>query len=134
MAAAIRSELPLSPRRSGNAVRGGRSFGSRHRQHASCDACGGTLTWGTCEWLVAPYGEVAWVRNARAAARVTLNRGRRSQTVRLVTAEGDEAGRILKRYVTDVPIARPFFDARPDSPVDAFIAEADRHPVFRLME
>ena len=45
-------------------------------------------------WLVAPYGEVGWVRNVRAAGRVTLQRGH--------SAEGD------------------------------FIAEAPRHPVFRL--
>jgi deazaflavin-dependent oxidoreductase (nitroreductase family) len=29
-------------------------------------------------WLVAPYGEVSWVRNARAARQVTLSRGRHS--------------------------------------------------------
>ena len=29
----------------------------------------------THRWLVAPYGEVAWVRNARAAGQVTLSRG-----------------------------------------------------------
>jgi deazaflavin-dependent oxidoreductase (nitroreductase family) len=28
-------------------------------------------------WLVAPYGDVAWVRNTRAAGRVSLRRGRR---------------------------------------------------------
>jgi deazaflavin-dependent oxidoreductase (nitroreductase family) len=27
-------------------------------------------------WLVAPYGAVSWVLNARAAGRVTLRRGR----------------------------------------------------------
>ena len=34
-------------------------------------------------WLVAPYGEVGWVRNARAAEQVTLTRGRRFETVRI---------------------------------------------------
>ncbi|KGM15674.1 hypothetical protein N867_06475, partial [Actinotalea fermentans ATCC 43279 = JCM 9966 = DSM 3133] len=28
-------------------------------------------------WLVAPYGAVSWVRNARAAGVVTVRRGRR---------------------------------------------------------
>ena len=32
-------------------------------------------------WLVAPYGEVGWVRNARAAGAVTLTRGRRVEIV-----------------------------------------------------
>src|SRR5919108_2371918 len=32
-------------------------------------------------WLVAPYGEVNWVRNARAAGRITLSRGRHTKSV-----------------------------------------------------
>ena len=35
-------------------------------------------------WLVAPYGPVDWVRNDRAAGRVKLSRGRRSETVRVI--------------------------------------------------
>jgi hypothetical protein len=35
-------------------------------------------------WLVAAYGPGNWVRNARAAGEVTLSRGRRSQTYRVV--------------------------------------------------
>jgi deazaflavin-dependent oxidoreductase (nitroreductase family) len=38
---------------------------------------------GNQRWLVAPYGAVNWVRNARAAGQVTLTRGRRSETVRI---------------------------------------------------
>ncbi len=40
-------------------------------------------------WLVAPYGEANWVRNARVAGRVTLSRGGRSQPVS-VTQLGPE--------------------------------------------
>lgn len=87
---------------------------------------------GTNRWLVAPYGEVAWVRNARAADQVTLSRGHRSETVGLVELGPAEAAPILKQYVTSVPITRPFFDARPDSPLEARVAEAPRHPVFRI--
>lgn len=87
---------------------------------------------GAARWLVAPYGEVGWVRNARAAGEVTLSRGRRSETVRIVELSAAEAGPVLKRYATDVPITRPFFDARHDAPVAAFVAEAPRHPVFRI--
>jgi deazaflavin-dependent oxidoreductase (nitroreductase family) len=87
---------------------------------------------GTHRWLVAPYGEVAWVRNARAAGQVTLSRGRRLETVGIVELGPAEAAPVLKQYVTEVPITRPFFDARPDSPLEAFIAEAPRHPVFRI--
>jgi deazaflavin-dependent oxidoreductase (nitroreductase family) len=83
-------------------------------------------------WLVAPYGEVAWVRNARAAGRVTLSRGRRAATYAITAMPPELAGPVLKRYAAEVPITRSFFDARPDGPVEAFVAEADRHPVFLL--
>jgi hypothetical protein len=36
-------------------------------------------------WLVAPYGEVGWLRNARAVGRVTLTRGQHSETVSMST-------------------------------------------------
>jgi deazaflavin-dependent oxidoreductase (nitroreductase family) len=84
-------------------------------------------------WLVAPYGQVSWVRNARAAGRVTL--GRRGDwhdyAVREVPAE--EAGPVLKRYVGVATATRPYFGADKDAPVEAFVAEADRHPVFELL-
>lgn len=87
---------------------------------------------GTNRWLVAPYGEVSWVRNARAAGQVTLSRGRRSETVAIVELGPEEAAPVLKQYVTEIPITRPFFDATPDAPFEAFVAEAHRHPVFRI--
>jgi hypothetical protein len=43
-----------------------------------------------------------------------------------------EAGPILKRYIRQVRITAPFFDAKRKDPDEAFVAEADRHPVFRL--
>jgi deazaflavin-dependent oxidoreductase (nitroreductase family) len=83
-------------------------------------------------WLVAPYGAVAWVHNARAAGRVSLRYGRatRHYTVREVAA--DEAGPVLKRYVAVAGKTRAYFSATRDSPVADFIAEAGRHPVFEL--
>lgn len=88
---------------------------------------------GGSRWLVAPYGEVAWVRNARAAGQVTLSRGRRAETVAIVESPPKEAAAVLKRYVTDVPITRPYFDVTPASDLAAFTAEAPRHPVFRIV-
>ena len=74
-------------------------------------------------WLVAPYGPVSWVLNARAAARVSLTRRRdtRDYIVREVAPE--EAGPILKRYVRIAPAIRRYFQAT---------KEAGRHPVFEL--
>ncbi len=83
-------------------------------------------------WLVAPYGEVGWVRNARAAGEVTLRRGRRSETLAIEQVSPAEAAPVLREYVRSVAVTRPFFDAGVDSPLEAFEAEASRHPVFRL--
>jgi deazaflavin-dependent oxidoreductase (nitroreductase family) len=83
-------------------------------------------------WLVAPYGEVAWVRNARAAGRVTLQRGRRRETLRVVELGAREAAGVLRTYIRQIPITRPFFDVTVDSDAEAFAAEAPRHPVFHL--
>jgi len=87
---------------------------------------------GNTRWLVAPYGDVAWVRNARAAGQITLTRGKRSETLPIRELPPAEAAPVLQRYITRVPITRPYFDATPDSPLAAFIAEAPRHPVFEL--
>jgi deazaflavin-dependent oxidoreductase (nitroreductase family) len=83
-------------------------------------------------WLVAPYGEVGWVQNARAAGQVTLRRGRRYETVKIVELAADEAAPVLKKYLTQVSIVRPFFDVTPQSDERDFVAEASRHPVFRI--
>lgn len=84
-------------------------------------------------WLVAPYGPVNWVRNARAAGQVTLSRGRKLETVAIEELGPTESAPVLKRYLEEVPIVRPFFDVTPDSSLEAFAAEAPRHPVFRIV-
>lgn len=84
-------------------------------------------------WLVAPYGPVSWVHNARATPTVVLKYGRRRDrcTAREVGAE--EAGPVLKRYVAIATRAQRCFTATVDAPVEAFIAEAPTHPVFELV-
>ncbi|HEU4425524.1 MAG TPA: nitroreductase family deazaflavin-dependent oxidoreductase [Pilimelia sp.] len=83
-------------------------------------------------WLVAPYGAVSWVFNARAAGRVTLRRGRHTGDYAIAELPAAEAGPILKRYIGVASATRPYFRATLDSPVADFVAEADRHPVFKL--
>jgi len=85
-------------------------------------------------YLVAPYGEVGWVKNARAAGEVTLTRAGHSDTMRISELEPQEAAPVLRTYVQRVSVVRPYFDAAPDAPLDAFAAEAPHHPVFRLSE
>ena len=84
-------------------------------------------------WLVAPYGPVSWVHNARATRRVSLTRRRNTRDYTIREVPPDEAGPVLKRYVRMAPSTRPYFQATKDSPVEDFITEADRHPVFELI-
>jgi deazaflavin-dependent oxidoreductase (nitroreductase family) len=84
-------------------------------------------------WLVAPYGAVDWVRNARAAGEVALSRGGRTETVVVFELEAAEAAPVLQRYLRQVPITRRYFDVTLESSVSAVAAEAPRHPVFRVV-
>ncbi|MEU5843590.1 nitroreductase family deazaflavin-dependent oxidoreductase [Rhodococcus sp. NPDC047139] len=84
-------------------------------------------------WLVAPYGPVGWVHNARASGEVEL--GRRRDTRRYSTREvsAEEAGPVLQRYVELASATRRYFQATANDPVERFVAEAEHHPVFELI-
>ncbi len=83
-------------------------------------------------WLVAPYGEVSWVRNARSAGQVTLTRAGRAEKLSIAEETPEASAPVLKKYLVLEPITRPYFQAKIDSPLELFQAEAARHPVFRL--
>ncbi len=83
-------------------------------------------------WLVAPYGEVGWVRNARAAGEVVLTRRGRSERVSIVCIGPEESAPVLKKYIVLEPITKRYFEAGTESPVKAFEAESARHPVFHI--
>ena len=83
-------------------------------------------------WLVAPYGERNWVKNARAAGWVRLRRGRRDERLAVVELPAAEAVPVLKRYYELGRVTRPYFDATHASSDEQWLAEAPRHPVFRL--
>ena len=83
-------------------------------------------------WLVAPYGEVGWVKNARAAGQVILRRGRKSELANIEGLPDEAAAPVLKMYLAQVPVVRPFFDVTVRSDLRDFAAEAPRHPVFRI--
>ncbi len=88
---------------------------------------------GRSRWLVAPYGAVGWVRNAREGGLVRLRYGRASREYATREVGADEAGPVLKRYVAVATKTRAQFQATKDSPVGDFVAEAARHPVFELI-
>ena len=84
-------------------------------------------------WLVAPYGPVSWVHNARATGRVSLTRRRDTRDYAIREVPREEAGPVLKRYVRIARATRPYFQATKDSAVADFVTEAGRHPVFELI-
>lgn len=84
-------------------------------------------------WLVAPYGERAWVKNARAAGEVALTRRFRSETFGILETEPAEATGVLRAYVAVEKIVRPYFAEKWDAPADAFLDDARTRPVFQLM-
>ena len=83
-------------------------------------------------WLVAPYGERNWVKNARAAGWVELRRGRQRTRYEVEELAPADAAPVLRRYYERNRVTRPFFDVTPPSPDREWVAEAPRHPVFRL--
>jgi deazaflavin-dependent oxidoreductase (nitroreductase family) len=87
---------------------------------------------GEGRWLVSPFGLVSWVRNARAAGRVTLRRGRHTEEATIAEVDAHAAAPVLQKYLAANGIVRPYFDVTPESPVEDFVAEAPRHPVFAL--
>src|ERR1022692_3088499 len=83
-------------------------------------------------WLVSPYGVVGWMHNVRANPELSLRRGGTTERLRAVEAGPEAAGPVLQRYVQRAPITAPFFDAKAADPVQKFVDEAPRHPVFQL--
>jgi deazaflavin-dependent oxidoreductase (nitroreductase family) len=83
-------------------------------------------------WLVAPYGDRNWVRNARAAGWVELRRGRKRERLVVEELAPEQAVPVLREYYRLGRVTRPFFGVSLGSPDDEWLAEAPRHPVFRL--
>src|SRR6266511_5104335 len=81
-------------------------------------------------WLVAPYGERQWVRNARVAGMVDLTRALRTEHVRVQEGDRHTAAPVLREYLRKTRVTKPYFDANVDSPLEKFATEAPRPPVF----
>jgi deazaflavin-dependent oxidoreductase (nitroreductase family) len=104
----------------------GRSTGQLWSTPVSIVAEGGE------RWLVAPYGDRNWVKNARAAGWVELRRGRLRERLEVEELSAAEAVPILRRYYALGRFTRPFFEVTSASSDEDWLAEAPRHPVFRL--
>ena len=86
-------------------------------------------------FLVSMLGENAnWVRNVRAAGgEATLRHGGRERI--LLVEETDTAlrARVLRRYLSRAPGARPHVPVARDAPLEDFEWVAARYPVFRVV-
>ena len=84
-------------------------------------------------WLVAGYGPANWVLNARASGEVKLSRGGQTERYKIAEAGAEDAVPVLRKYIDEIRVTRPYFDAIPSSSDAAVAAELPRHPVFRLI-
>jgi deazaflavin-dependent oxidoreductase (nitroreductase family) len=84
-------------------------------------------------WLVAGYGPANWVLNTRAHGAVTLSRGVHSETYKVEEVRAEDAIPVLRKYMAEIRVTRPYFDASPNSSDEMVAAELPRHAVFRLI-
>ena len=84
-------------------------------------------------WLVAPFGEVNWVRNARKAGQVRLRRGRTVEYLQVREADPGESAPVLRAYLNR-GYTGDYFDASPNSLLADFEEEAHKHPVFMVLD
>ncbi|MDS1269458.1 nitroreductase family deazaflavin-dependent oxidoreductase [Lipingzhangella sp. LS1_29] len=86
-------------------------------------------------FLVAAYGPVGWVHNIRADGFGTLRRGGWIELISVREVPAERAAPVLREYLSGprAAVVGPYFEARADDPLTAFIAEADRHPVFEIV-
>ncbi|HEV2217409.1 MAG TPA: nitroreductase/quinone reductase family protein [Candidatus Dormibacteraeota bacterium] len=101
----------------------GRTTGRIRTTPVSVATIGGT------RYIVAAFGEAAWVRNVRAAGSGTVGRGRSAEPVRLVELPVAERGPVLRAFLRQVRGGARFFGSADPA---AVVAAADRYPVFRL--
>lgn len=87
-------------------------------------------------YIFQAYPKAAWVANARAAASVTLTRGRRTSTARLTEVPVEERRPLLRELVAKSPASvgkRLVTTGLAEAPTpDAAAAAAERIAVFRI--
>ena len=105
----------------------GRTSGKRWSTPVSIVRLGGE------RWLVAPYGDRNWVKNARAAGWVELQRGRRRERLGVEELAPADAVPVLQEYLRSGRVTRRFFAVTLESSAEEWLADAPRHPVFRLV-
>jgi hypothetical protein len=84
-------------------------------------------------YLVAIYGEHAWVRNLRAnGLKAVLTRAGRREEIQGTEVSPSEGGRVLRTYVARIPHVVPYLDIPEDASEQDWARLAETHPVFRI--
>lgn len=92
------------------------------------------LELGTRRYLVAPRGETNWVRNARAAGRITLRKGSRRQEFSVREVAAPERPSLLRAYLDRfAPTVQRYFPVPRSAAESAFAPIASRYPIFELV-
>jgi len=84
------------------------------------------------EYLVAPYGTVSWVQNARANPEVTLTKGRTARRVLLTEVTGNATAPVVDAYYRRESFSRKFMDVPASPTLDDFAEHSEQFPVFRV--
>ena len=85
-------------------------------------------------YLVAGRGRTQWVRNAEAAGEVALWRYWRRQRFQVRPVSNSKKPEILKAYLDRFRLTvQRYFPVHAGSALGAFVAVADRYPVFELL-
>ena len=71
------------------------------------------------EWLVAPYGEVQWVRNLRVDPTVKLRRGRSTRSFTAEEVDAEVAVPVIRTYIRTVPVTHSYWGVDPDASNDS---------------
>ena len=85
------------------------------------------------KYLVAPRGETQWVRNARAAGQVALEKGKQREQFEVHEIQGAEKLAVLAEYLRRYHKAvQRYFSVSAGAAPDEFNEIAEAYPVFIL--
>jgi hypothetical protein len=71
--------------------------------------------------------------STRAHGEVTLSRGGHSETYKVEEVGTEDAIPVLRKYIAEIRVTRPYFEASANSSDEAVAAELSGHAVFRLI-
>lgn len=85
-------------------------------------------------WLVAGWADADWVKNLRASGSATLTKGARVERIRTLEVPPDQGALALRAFVLERGGGRYAFGLDPEAPLETFVREAERHPVFQILD